>query len=85
MILSLGVGNISFAAELDENMQVLAENMSILESSKDKNELLKALDMMSEAVDDSMKTLPEKISTDDKKAQISTGMTLNFLKMKLLQ
>ncbi|WP_249522138.1 hypothetical protein [Escherichia coli] len=51
------------AEELDESMQVLARNMSVLQSSMDKKELLEALDRMDDAVDESMKRLPESIFT----------------------
>ncbi|HAT1675986.1 TPA: cytochrome b562 family protein, partial [Raoultella planticola] len=66
--LYLGGACISVAAELDENMQELAKNINILKSSTEKDELMKALDMMSKAVDGSMNIIPEKISPDDKLA-----------------
>lgn len=67
MALYLSTTSISSAADLDENMQVLAKNISVLQSSTDKQELISALEKMSNAVEDSMKSHPEKLSSDDKK------------------
>lgn len=65
MALYLAGASVSSAADLDENMQVLAKSIRVLQSSIDKKELMGALEIMSEAVDDSMKSIPEKISHDD--------------------
>ncbi|EHP6140118.1 cytochrome b562 family protein [Escherichia coli] len=62
-------GGITVAEELDESMQVLARNMSVLQSSMDKKELLEALDRMDDAVDESMKRLPESISPADEEGK----------------
>lgn len=65
MALYLAGASVSSAADLDENMQVLAKSIRVLQSSIDKKELMGALEIMSEAVDDPMKSIPEKISHDD--------------------
>ncbi|HII2165074.1 TPA: cytochrome b562 [Escherichia coli] len=67
LLLYFGGGNISSAKELGENMQILADNIGILQSSTNKKEMIDALEIMELAVNDSMKSLPEKISYDDKK------------------
>ncbi|WP_075842895.1 cytochrome b562 [Escherichia coli] len=69
MVLYFLCGGITVAAELDESMQVLARNMSVLQSSMDKKELLEALDRMNDAVDESMKCLPESISSADEEGK----------------
>ncbi|WXP58806.1 cytochrome b562 (plasmid) [Escherichia coli] len=71
---------LSYAASLDENMQILAENISVLQSSTDKKELITALDCMNKAVDESMNTLPEKLSPDDTKGANDYRSGLKMLK-----
>ncbi|HIE1976893.1 TPA: cytochrome b562 [Escherichia coli] len=78
-------GSITVAAGLDENMQTLAKNMSILQSSTDKKEILESLDIMGTAVNDAMKTLPEKISPDDKQGRDEYINELRRLEKEILQ
>ncbi|EPD1203175.1 cytochrome b562 [Escherichia coli] len=74
---------ISYANSLADNMQILAENLSVLQSSTDKNELLTALDLMNKAVDESMNILPVKISPDDKKGADDYINGLKMLKNEI--
>ncbi|GCH06176.1 hypothetical protein BvCmsH55A_04760 [Escherichia coli] len=74
---------ISYANSLADNMQILAENLSVLQSSTDKNELLTALDLMNKAVDESMNILPEKLSPDDKKGADDYINGLKMLKNEI--
>ncbi|HBT4579562.1 TPA: cytochrome B562 [Klebsiella pneumoniae] len=64
----LSTSYVSLAFGLDKNMQSLAKNMSILQSSNDKSSLLNALEMMDKAVDASMNIIPEKIKSNDEVA-----------------
>lgn len=74
---------ISYANSLADNMQILAENLSVLQSSTDKNELLTALDLMNKAVDESMNILPVKLSPDDKKGADDYINGLKMLKNEI--
>lgn len=74
---------ISYANSLADNMQILAENLSVLQSSTDKNELLTALDLMNKAVDESMNILPIKLSPDDKKGADDYINGLKMLKNEI--
>ena len=74
---------ISYANSLADNMQILAENLSVLQSSTDKNELLTALDLMNKAVDESMNILPVKLSPDDKKGADDYIYGLKMLKNEI--
>ncbi|WP_251324543.1 hypothetical protein [Escherichia coli] len=71
------------AEELDESMQVLARNMSVLQSSMDKKELLEALDRMDDAVDESIKRLPESISPADEEGKNDYIKELQKLEKRL--
>lgn len=73
------------AVELDENMQVLARNMSVLQSSMDKKELLEALDRMNDAVNESMKSLPESISSADEEGRNDYIKELQKLEKEIMQ
>lgn len=75
---------LSYAASLDENMQILAENISVLQSSTDKKELITALDRMNKAVDESMNTIPEKLSLDDTKGANDYRSGLKMLKNEIM-
>ncbi|TQN75915.1 UNVERIFIED_ORG: soluble cytochrome b562 [Citrobacter freundii] len=85
MALHFLCGGITVAAELDESMQVLARNMSVLQSSMDKKELLEALDRMDDAVDESMKRLPESISSDDEEGKNDYMKELQKLEKEIMQ
>ncbi|QMP38565.1 cytochrome b562 family protein [Escherichia coli] len=74
---------ISYANSLADNMQILAENLSVLQSSTEKNELLTALDLMNKAVDESMNILPVKLSPDDKKGADDYINGLKMLKNEI--
>ena len=74
---------ISYANSLADNMHILAENLSVLQSSTDKNELLTALDLMNKAVDESMNILPVKLSPDDKKGADDYINGLKMLKNEI--
>lgn len=74
---------LSYAMSLDENMQILAENISVLQSTTDKKELITALDRMNTAVDDSMNTLPEKLSPDDVKGANDYRSGLKMIKNEI--
>lgn len=78
-------GGITVAAELDENMQVLARNMRVLQSSMDKKELLEALDRMDDAVNESMKRLPESISSADEEGKNDYMKELQKLEKEIMQ
>ncbi|MCW9943610.1 cytochrome b562 [Escherichia coli] len=73
----------TFPNSLADNMQILAENLSVLQSSTDKNELLTALDLMNKAVDESMNILPVKLSPDDKKGADDYINGLKMLKNEI--
>ncbi|HBA7004260.1 TPA: cytochrome b562 family protein [Escherichia coli] len=78
-------GGLTMAVELDENMQVLARNMSVLQSSMDKKELLEALDRMNDAVNESMKSLPESISSADEEGRNDYIKELQKLEKEIMQ
>ncbi|AKA92045.1 TPA: cytochrome b562 family protein [Escherichia coli] len=83
MLLNAGTFSISSAAALDRNMQIIAASVAVLQSSSDKTVLMTALDSMEKAVDDSMGTLPEKISEDDEKSVDEYNSGLNALKKEI--
>ena len=80
--LSFIIGSVS-AAELDENMQVLAQGMNILQSSTDREKLLESLDIMAEAIDGSKKVLPKRLSPADKQGKEEYINKLNLLQKEI--